>query len=471
MYQNTLFIFRQDLRTYDNTGLIKAITDSQTVLPIFIFDTTILAQLPPRDKRLHFIMQALKALDHQLRAINSHLTIYHGDPKQIIPQLVTQYTIDAIYRNESYGHGAISRDTWLQDRCRKHAIACHASHDFLLVPIDYTPARKVFTPFYKLRQTYFDHNPVVVQQTIPETSTPQTEGLSRAGLEKLLDIQSINDEKNIWWWSHTPWQWQNIFSRPVEFWKERLADFDFFRYDETRNFPAIDGSSKLSTYTRFGIISIRELYLVAKKQEAQVYISELAWREFWHHIFFNFPESRTQEFQQKRRYIKRDNNESFFDARKNGMTWYPLIDAGMRQLKAENRMHNRVRMVVASFLTKDLIIDRRRWEKHFADYLLDYDTNVNIGNRQRAASVWADPKPLRIFSPMLQSERFDAECEYIKKRLPELAAASPKEIHAPLDYDLTKYWYPKPIIDHYDRSKKAKQRYMDSGVIATEEWI
>jgi deoxyribodipyrimidine photo-lyase len=197
MYQNTLFIFRQDLRTYDNTGLIKAITDSQTVLPIFIFDTTILAQLPPRDKRLHFIMQALKALDHQLRAINSHLTIYHGDPKQIIPQLVTQYTIDAIYRNESYGHGAISRDTWLQDRCRKHAIACHASHDFLLVPIDYTPARKVFTPFYKLRQTYFDHNPVVVQQTIPETSTPQTEGLSRAGLEKLLDIQSINDEKNI----------------------------------------------------------------------------------------------------------------------------------------------------------------------------------------------------------------------------------------------------------------------------------
>ncbi len=460
MHKTSLFIFRQDLRVHDNTGLLKAIRESEKILPIFIFDKTILAQFPAQDKRLSFILTALHELDKQLHAIWSHLTIYHGNPKKIIPQLVSQYNINALYRNESYGHSAIRRDAWIQNRCRTHAIACDASQDFLLVPIDYTPARKVFTPFFKLRQTYFTENTPTIDNNIPHTHTPKTEGISQAQLENILDIKA----------QHNTIQHHGDLSqpRPINLWADRLASFDFRNYNETRNFPAIDGSSKLSPYMRFGIMSIREIYLKALEQDAQVYISELAWREFWQHIYFNFSYSREVEFQEKRRHIKRDNNIEFFEARKNGMTWYPIVDAGMRQLKAENRMHNRVRMVVASFLTKDLLIDRRRGEKHFADYLLDYDTNVNIWNRQRAASVWADPKPLRIFSPMLQSSRFDAQCEYIKKRIPELADYSPKEIHAPLEHNL---WYVTPIVDHYVWSKKAKERYMESvDVMRKENW-
>jgi deoxyribodipyrimidine photo-lyase len=242
-------------------------------------------------------------------------------------------------------------------------------------------------------------------------------------------------------------------------WKERLQSFSFWSYDETRNTPSIDWSSKLSPYLRFGLLSPREIYQTAKSLWASTYISELAWREFWQHIFYHFPHSREVEFQEKRRNIAWKNTPEHLDARKNGLTGYPFVDAWMRQLKAENRMHNRVRMVVASFLTKDLLIDRRLWEKHFASLLIDYDTNVNIWNRQRAASVWADPKPLRIFSPMLQSERFDPQCTYIKNRIPELSDMEPEKIHAPLEYDL---WYAKPIVDHYERTKLAKIAYKDS---------
>ncbi|USN56103.1 MAG: FAD-binding domain-containing protein [Candidatus Peribacteria bacterium] len=164
----------------------------------------------------------------------------------------------------------------------------------------------------------------------------------------------------------------------------------------------------------------QDTLLTDPKLFSNTYISELAWREFWQHIAHHFPFARYLEFQEKRRDLQWVNNPERFDHRKNGTTGYPIVDAGMRQLKATNRMHNRVRMIVASFLTKDLLIDRRRGEQHFADYLIDYDQNVNIGNRQRAASVGADPKPLRIFSPIRQSQRFDPQAEYILKRCPEL---------------------------------------------------
>jgi deoxyribodipyrimidine photo-lyase len=257
--------------------------------------------------------------------------------------------------------------------------------------------------------------------------------------------------------------WHDTTLRPVDLWFNRMMTFDYSHYDETRNFPSIDGSSKLSPYTRFWLLSIREVYreILDKNQPTQTatFISELARREYRQHTAHHFPESRIMEFQIRRRNLWRDNNKIFFKARCEGRTGYPIVDAAMRQLVSEKRMHNRTRMVVASFLTKDLLIDRRRGEQFFAQHLLDYDANVNIGNRQRSASVWADPKPIRIFSPMLQSSRFDADCIYIKKYLPELESFSPKQIHEPLKYDLSGSWYPNPIIDHYERSKKAKAMY------------
>lgn len=441
IHQTSLFIFRQDLRVHDNKWLLQAIRESENVIPIFIFDKNILASFPKPNKVIGFLVDAVKFLQKELEKRWSYLAIFYGDSIEIITDLVKKHTINAIYQNESYGYNSVTRDVHIQQLCKKQWIVYNAVHDYMIVPIDAVPARKVFTPFYKLRQKYIDINPTLTTiDKAPSTITsPSIHYSPRTDIEDKLGAEKNN-------------QWH------IHFAQNRLNRFNFATYNDTRNFPYIDGSSRLSAYSRFGLISIRELYNTAKKQWWETYISELAWREFWQHIFYNFPESRTLEFQEKRRNITRDNNDSFFEARKNGMTWYPLVDAGMRQLKAENRIHNRVRMVVASFLTKDLLIDWRWWEKHFADYLIDYDTNVNIWNRQWSASVWADPKPLRIFSPMLQSERFDPYCIYIKKWIPELQHYSPKEIHNPLEYDL---WYAKPIVNHYEWSKKAKERYMN----------
>lgn len=254
------------------------------------------------------------------------------------------------------------------------------------------------------------------------------------------------------------YSWENSH-RSIDWYKKAWSDYEFGQYEQTRNIPGIDGTSKLSPYIRFGLISIRELY--RKVQNNLSYCNELARREFWQHITYYNPQVWFQEFQEQRRGIKWQNNELLFQKRCDGATGYPIVDAAMRQLKQENRMHGRARMIVASFLTKDLLIDWRWWEKHFANYLLDYDANVNIGNWQRSASVWADPKPLRIFNPILQSQRFDPEARYILKYIPELAGQELVAIHDPLKYKL---YYNEPIVDHYINSKLAKEIYYNQNV-------
>lgn len=439
-HKHSLFIFRQDLRLTDNTALRHAIAESEKVMTIFIFDKNILKHFPKNDQRMWFLVEAIATLEKNIAELGGRLDVMHGTTEEIIPNLIKEYEIDAIYFNKSYGSGASTRDVFIQGRCKKHQVVVNTHHDFLLVPIDAVPTRKVFTPFYKLRQKELEKIEITCHH-----APHKIEPITKKKHSDSFDYSSLASTKQ------TPWR--------ISLGRDRIKHFDFANYNETRNFPAVDGSSKLSPYIRFWIVSIREIYKKALQQWAQVYISELARREFWHHIMFHFPETRLIEFLEKRRKLAWDNNEKYFEARKDGKTWYPLIDAWMRQLKAENRMHNRVRMVVASFLTKDLIIDRRRWEEHFKNFLLDYDENVNIGNWQWAASVWADPKPLRIFSPLLQSERFDKECEYIKRRIPELKDVDPKLIHNPIDNDLSLFGYVQPIINHYERSKRAKQIY------------
>lgn len=441
-HTTSLFVFRQDLRIHDNNWLIKAITESKNIVPIFIFDENILSRFPKKNKVIWFLINALKQLEKDLLSKWSYLSIHYWDSTKIIPELVKKHSIDAIYRNESYWYNAVTRDVAMQQWCKENNIAYYPTHDYLMVPIDTIPVRKVFTPFYKLWQKHLDAHPELTQSSTTPTKihSPTIDLTPRSKIEPHLGGENTS-------------QWS------IDFPKNRLQQFDFSTYNDTRNIPSLDWSSKLSPYIRFGIISIREIYQKALKEWAQTYISELAWREFWQHIYYHFPHTRTLEFQEKRQNITWDNNEKYFEAWKNGMTWYPMVDAWMRQLKAENRMHGRNRMVVASFLTKDLLIDRRWWEKYFAEMLIDYDTNVNIWNWQWSASVGADPKPLRIFSPMLQSERFDPDCEYIKKWIPELVNYSPKEIHNPLEHNL---WYATPIVNHYEWSKRAKDLYKES---------
>lgn len=431
-----MFWFRRDLRVKDNTGLSRAVSESKEVIPIFILDENILENLPDRNRRLGFIIEAIKRLKTDLHKLGSYLLVLKGRPYERIPEVAYKNRVDAVYVNKAYSVYGRRRDDELNSLLKGVKIEFKQFEDTLLVAPERIPQRKVFTPFYKLWS--------------------KTEKRLR-----LLEIQRINSPKldeqpfddvirGLDFTASSKW--------PINFAEERLNKFDFSNYQKTRNYPYMDGTSRLSTYIRFGIVSIREIYRRVKSQapKSETYISELAWREFWYHIMHYFPETIDLEFQEKRRGIKWINNETWYEAWKEGRTGYPIVDAGMRQLKEEGWIHNRVRMIVASFLTKDLLIDWRMGDRHFFDYLIDYDEAVDIGNWQWVASVGPDPKPLRIFNPILQSKRYDPDGKYIKKYVSELKDIDPEKIHDPLTYDLP---YHSPIVNHYEMSKLAREKY------------
>jgi deoxyribodipyrimidine photo-lyase len=459
MYSRSLFVFRQDLRIEDNTALYQAIKKSKEIIPVFIFDDIVLEQSPSQDSRLGFLIDAVQELNQNLLKLNSYLYITKGKPEEIIPKLITQYCCDAYFTNISYGPRSTSRDQSIHERCSKHNIAYLSYTDFLLLKPEAIQTMKVFTPFYKRRLAQAQENfPALMQWNyqayiIDKISSPK---IDIPNHQKVFE--QIDSAPN----TH----------RPVKQEKYVLDNSKLNNYLDTRNYLDQNGTSKLSPYIRFWLISIRNLIQQAIRQQRNkeqilwdisrellvknTYLSELARREFRHHIMYNFPETKQIEFLEKRRHIQRSQDSQLLEARTESKTGYPIVDAAMRQLREENRMHGRARMIVASFLTKDLLIDRRLGEQHFAKYLLDYDPAVNIGNRQRSASVGADPKPLRIFNPILQSQRFDPQAKYIKKYLPELEHEPIEAIHDPLTYKLNRH---KPVVNHYDMSKKTKKEY------------
>jgi len=433
-YDLSIFWFRQDLRIKDNRWLFGCIEESKQVLPLFIFDQNILQSFPQKDNRLWFLVNALQHLEKDLKNIGWNLHIRKWNPEEVLLKFIKKYKVKAIYTNKSYWPYWQKRDFIIKNLCKEIWIDFNIYDDFLLVEPQEIKPTKVFTPYFKKWQTIEKKK---ILPKIQNINCPKIYIKPQIQIFKYLTY----DENKLW---------------EIGFPFKRLQNFDFGNYSESRNLPYIDGSSKLSPYIRFGLISIREVYHRAYKLWAITFVSQLAWRDFWNQIFHHFPETYFLEFQTKRRNIHWQNNEKFFEAWKNWMTWYPIIDAGMRQLKQENWMHNRLRMIVASFLTKDLLIDRRWWERHFANFLLDYDSNLNTGNWQWSASVWADPKPLRIFSPILQAQRFDPHCQYIKKYIPELKNFDNKKILDPLNNNLE---YATPIVNHYDNSKLAKTLY------------
>ena len=448
MHKRSLFVFRQDLRVCDNRGLRQCVADSYELIPCFVFDMTIFVDFPDRDPRIRFVADAVMQLREHLRQCWSDLLILEGNPVDLIPQMIAEYECDALYRNRSYGDNSLWRDTTMVQRSDDHDVITNVVNDYLLVEPEAIIPMKVFTPFKNRWLKHLKETPWI---------------LNDEWLFDLVDGNTINTPVALLNNNHSQSVLATYLSYPdswrdVTGWSWRLDSFWFISYDNTRNLPAVDGSSKLSPYTRFGVVSIRQIYNVVASQ-CDVFVSELVWREFWQHIAYHFPFARAHSFQEKRRWIQRENKKEWFDARCEWRTWYPLVDAGMRQLRQEYRMHNRVRMVVASFLTKDLLIDRSRGEQEFARYLIDYDKNVNVGNRQRSASVWADPKPLRIFNPSLQAQRFDPQAIYIKKYVPELRNAPIEAIMDPLKYDLTTYGYVLPIVDHAVQRKKAMDMY------------
>ena len=437
-----LFRFRQDLRLIDNTGFIKMYKDLWPKFAwVFIFDTNILDSFLPKDNRINFLLDSLKSLELQLNHLWIDLILEHGKPLDTFKKFIKVHNISNIYANQSYWPYWKMRDREIGKYCESVDVKFFMFDDYLLVKPEQIEFKKVFTPYYrhweKVNKSNVDNFEFIKIWEIDSSRWKQNNTIQKQIFDKYAGEGS--------YWNPIPKK--NFFQ-----------EFDYSNYDNTRNLPYMLWSSRISPYLSFGQLSIRQIYHYVKSLnlDNNTYIKELAWRDFWHHIHYYAPATFQLEFQEKKRKLNWNYNLELFKAWQDWKTWFPLVDAGMRQLKTENWMHNRVRMVVASFLCKDLLIDWRLWEAHFRNFLLDYDSNVNFGNWQWCAWVWADPKPLRIFNPSLQAQRFDPECEYIKKYIPELRDASNKEILNPELYNLK---YAKPIIKHAEQVIKFKEIY------------
>jgi deoxyribodipyrimidine photo-lyase len=441
--KKSIFRFRQDLRIYDNIWLYELSKENNKMLAIFILDENIINWFWwLSDPRFSFLKDALKNLNKDLKKIWLNLTIIKWKPEIIIPQTIKELDIDSIYLNKSYDTYWMQRDFEIKTFCKKNNIWFHDFIDSLLQDLLNIKPYKIFSPYFK---TWVSNLPQKFE----------LKKIKKLDTLEIKEIEILKNNMNIIENIDNIIKWKNLH-RPINKRKIIIKKFNFESYEDTKNFPSIEWTSRLSPYIRFWIISIRHLYNIAKINNANNYIFELWRREFWHQISIYFPYTREKEFIKHRQDLKRENNEKLFEKFCAAKTGYPIIDASIKQLKETNRMHNRLRMVVASFLTKDLLIDRRRGEEFFKKYLLDYEQIINIWNWQRSASVWADPKPIRIFSPIRQAERFDSETKFIKKRIPELEQYSPKQIHDPLNNKLNYY---QPIVNHKEQVIKAKEMY------------
>ncbi len=444
MYQNWLFIFRQDLRTFDNTWLIEAIKNSENLLTIFVLDKNLIDWFWWfTDKKFLFLKEALLNLDKNLQELGWKLVIFYDKPEIIIPAIIKKYNINAVFTNKSYSRYGKKRDNNLELFCLENKVTFLQFADYLLVEPEAVPARKVFTPFYKLWQ-----------KQIWEIKIQNIKSLS-CNLEIFWENISNFDIK-LFLNSLIPWEKHPYFT--LDFLQSRLDNFDFSIYDDFRNDLDKDWTSRLSVYLRFWLISVREIYLKVKDLSPS-FVSELAWREFWQHIDYYFPYAKELEFQERKRNIKWKYDPYLFQKWCMWETGYPVVDAAMKQLLETNWMHWRARMIVASFLTKDLLIDWRLGEAFFKKHLLDYDENVNFWNWQWSASVWADPKPLRIFNPCLQSAKFDTEAKFIKKYIKELENVRVKEIHNPIYNNLD---YARIIVNHNEAQREARIAYKEA---------
>ncbi len=450
-YRNSLFLFRRDLRLVDNTALEQALEHSKTVAAAFVFDPRQTQPHPYRSAPgLWFLRDSLRELDTELAKRDSQLFPFEGAPDSLVEHWVETLQIEAIWVNRDYTPFSRKRDHALQRACERRGIAFHSCADLLLNE----PSRAlkangqpytVFTPYYNNARAL----PVQTPRTRVKNAGRFAPAQSGTTIEPFLDALVEN----------IPTYELAQGGRTAA--KRRLSELKSKSgYAEQRDLPALDGTSSLSPHLKFGTCSIREAYAAIAKTLGNEHplIRQLYWRDFLTHIAYHFPRVFGNAFKEQYDRVPWKKDKALFKAWKNGTTGFPIVDAGMRQLNQTGFMHNRVRMVVASFLTKDLHIDWRWGERYFATRLVDYDPCVNNGNWQWAASTGCDAQPyFRIFNPWRQQERFDPDCEYIKRWIPELASLAQREIHrwqGELGID-----YPPPILEHKGAAMKAKMLF------------
>ncbi|MCU0442445.1 MAG: DNA photolyase family protein [Bacteroidia bacterium] len=423
-----VFWHRRDLRFDDNAGLYQAQQSGLKVMPIFIFDTTILTKLTNKaDQRVLFIHEQLQELKAKYASMGSDILVLHGNPIEVFEKLLTQYNIKAVYTNTDYEPYAISRDLQVAQLLSKFQINWQMIKD----------------------QCIFEKSEIVKDDGLPYTVfTPYSRKWKAALTESSFNAFPNNQLPDTLFKVNTPFSMPKLeelgFSKTeTNFPSKEVKQQLIAQYHLNRDYPAIRGTSRLGIHFRFGTISIREKARKAKALN-DTFLNELIWRDFYMMILYHFPKVATQAFRPEYDYIQWRNNEEDFKAWCDGRTGYPIVDAGMRELNATGYMHNRVRMITASFLTKHLLIDWRWGEAYFAEKLLDFDLSANNGGWQWAAGCGTDAAPyFRIFNPTLQAQRFDKEGKYIKQWIPELL--TPK--------------YPKPIVEHTLARKRCVEVY------------
>jgi len=427
-----VFWFRRDLRLNDNAALYGSLTSEYKVLPIFIFDTDILDKLADKaDARITFIHQELEAIKVELEETHqSSLLILQGKPFEVWTNLLNDYAVAEVYTNHDYEPYAIKRDADLDEFFKQRSISFKTYKDQCIFEKDEVlkddgDPYVVFTPYKnkwlaKLKPYHYKAYPNNKYfKNFLNTSKFPSPALTDLGFAK-----------------------SNI-KFPDKSYKSALSN-----YGEERNFPALDATSRISLHLRFGTVSIRTLVETALEERSDVWLSELIWRDFYFTILYHFQHSAKDSFRKEYDQIPWRNNEKEFDAWCNGKTGYPMVDAGMRQLNETGFMHNRVRMVVASFLTKHLLIDWRWGERYFAEKLLDYELSSNVGGWQWAAGCGVDAAPyFRIFNPSEQIKKFDKDLKYVKKWIPEFSDP---------------FKYPKPVVDHKEARERCLETYKNA---------
>ena len=451
-----LMWFRRDLRLHDNTALSNALRECERVHCAFIFDTDILDKLVDKsDRRVDFIHQSIVELAADLRHAGGGLIIRHGRAVDEIPRLAEELAVDRVYAAHDYEPRRIHRDNAVRKALRatgRDLVTCKDHVIFEKGEIQTADGRpfRVYTPYKKAWRAALSDDELAPR---PVDSLPQRLAPSNASvMSNPWTLKDLGFQKTDLKWPGGARAGRDMF----EAFLAKIRD-----YKNRRNFPADDGVSRLSVHLRFGTVSIRELIREAldeASEGAQTWIDELIWREFYNMILHHFPHTEHQAFQTQFEALPWKKNERMFQAWCEARTGYPIVDAAMRELNTTGYMHNRARMIVASFLTKDLLIDWKWGERYFARKLLDYDLSQNLGGWQWSASIGTDAQPyFRIFNPILQSERFDSEGRYIRAYVPELRGYPDDAIHAPWKVPpiaqsqfgaVIGRDYPAPIIDH-----------------------
>lgn len=425
MEKINIFWFRRDLRLEDNTGLHHALRSGRKVLPLFIFDTDILQKFTSgKDRRVDYIQQVLEKMASELKKYNSSLFTFSGTPVEVFGELSGTYEIDTVFCNRDYEPGAIRRDREVSELLEQQDIRFLDYKDQVI--FDKGDILKNDGQPYTVYTPYSRRWKDTLQEKDYRSFSIEKENFLLDKNGRVLTLKNIGYEKT-----------DITFSVPG------LDSSVIDTYDKYRDYPAKEHTTDLGIALRFGTISVRKCVRFAL-QHNKTWLDELIWREFFMQILYHFPEVENRCFKEKYEHIKWRNNEEEFQRWCDGKTGYPIVDAGMRQLNQTGRMHNRVRMITASFLTKHLLIDWRWGEAYFAQKLLDYDLAANNGNWQWAAGCGCDAAPyFRVFSPEAQTKKFDKDLKYIRKWYPDY------------DSDLSNY----PIVEHSFARKRALEAY------------